>query len=121
MALLGLGLGVLFSALTTKYRDLRFFLQFGIQLLMYITPGIIMSYDSIILRFPKFKWIADINPIYPIIETFKHGWLNSGTFSLQSYNFRVINFFHIVIRNRHIQSNREKFYGYGMKKMKRLF
>jgi lipopolysaccharide transport system permease protein len=84
IALLGLGGGIFISALTTKYRDLRFLLQFGIQLLMYITPGIIMSYDSIIQKFPKFKWMADMNPIYPIIETFKHGWMDAGSFSWMS-------------------------------------
>jgi lipopolysaccharide transport system permease protein len=81
MAVLGMGSGIIISSLTTKYRDLRFLLQFGIQLLMYITPGIIMSYDSIASRFPEYTWIADINPIYPIIETFKHGWIQSGSFS----------------------------------------
>ena len=81
MALLGMGSGIIISALTTKYRDLRFLLQFGIQLLMYVTPGVIMSYDSIVSKFPQFKWLADINPIYPVIETFKHGWIASGSFS----------------------------------------
>jgi lipopolysaccharide transport system permease protein len=81
MALLGMGGGIIISSLTTKYRDLRFLLQFGIQLLMYVTPGIIMSYDSIVSKFPQFKWLADINPIYPVIETFKHGWIDSGSFS----------------------------------------
>ncbi|TNF49278.1 MAG: ABC transporter permease [Bacteroidetes bacterium] len=81
MALLGMGSGIIISSLTTKYRDLRFLLQFGIQLLMYVTPGIILSYDSIVTKFPQFKWLADINPIYPVIETFKHGWVDSGSFS----------------------------------------
>ena len=38
MGMLGLGLGMIISSLTTKYRDLRFLLQFGIQLMMYATP-----------------------------------------------------------------------------------
>lgn len=81
MAMLGMGAGIFISALTTKYRDLRFLLQFGIQLLMYVTPGIILSYDMIVQKFPQFVWVVELNPIYPLIETFKHGWLQAGTFS----------------------------------------
>ena len=40
MAGLGLGFGIIISSLTTKYRDLRFLVQFGVQLLMYATPAI---------------------------------------------------------------------------------
>lgn len=90
MAGLGMGGGIFISALTTKYRDLRFLLQFGIQLLMYITPGIILSYESIVLHFPEFQWIADLNPIYPVIETFKHGWISSGTFSWMSLGISAV-------------------------------
>ena len=105
MAMLGMGGGILISALTTKYRDLRFLLQFGIQLLMYITPGIILSYEMIVMRFPKFAWVADINPIYPIIETFKHGWIQAGTFSWLSLGISagitlLILFIGIVVFNR---------------------
>lgn len=84
LAILGMGTGIFISAVTTKYRDLRFLVQFGVQLLMYVTPGIILSYDMIVQRFPKFSWIADLNPLYPIIETFKNGWLSAGTFSWES-------------------------------------
>src|SRR5512139_3898825 len=38
MAGLGLGFGIIISSLTTKYRDLRFLVTFGVQLLMYATP-----------------------------------------------------------------------------------
>lgn len=82
MAVLGMGFGLIISALTTKYRDLRYLVQFGVQLLMYLTPGIIMRYESIQRQFPKFVWIADINPLFPIVESFKHGWLSAGTLQL---------------------------------------
>lgn len=84
MAMLGMGIGILISALTTKYRDLRFLVQFGVQLLMYLTPGIILSYDLITQKIPKFIWLVNFNPIYPIIESFKHGWLSAGTFNWYS-------------------------------------
>jgi len=77
MAGLGLGLGILFSSLTTKYRDLKFVLQFGIQLLMYATPIIYpMSLLSGGLR--RFLWW---NPIAHLVEAFKYGFLGEGDVS----------------------------------------
>ena len=67
MALLGLGLGIIFSSLTTKYRDLAFLLQFGVQLLMYATP-VIYPLSS---TGGKLKAILSMNPITPVIETFR--------------------------------------------------
>ncbi len=90
LAILGMGAGIFISAVTTQYRDLRFLVQFGVQLLMYVTPGIILSYDMIVQRFPEFSWIADLNPLYPIVETFKHGWLSAGTFTWQSLGISAL-------------------------------
>lgn len=81
MAGMGLGFGLIISSLTIKYRDLQFMIQFGVQLLMYVTPGIIMSYSDLTQILPEFAWAFDINPIGPVIETFKYGVLNAGTFS----------------------------------------
>jgi lipopolysaccharide transport system permease protein len=76
MASLGLGTGIIFSALTTKYRDLRFLLAFGVQLLMYATP-VIYPLSAI----PgKYRFFILANPMTPIIETFRYGFLGSGTF-----------------------------------------
>jgi len=76
MASLGLGAGIIFSALTTKYRDLRFLLTFGVQLLMYATP-VIYPLSAI----PgKYRFFILANPMTPIIETFRYGFLGSGTF-----------------------------------------
>jgi lipopolysaccharide transport system permease protein len=74
MALLGLGLGIIFSSLTTKYRDLTFLLQFGIQLLMYATP-IIYPLSSV---GGKLKTALMLNPITPVIETFRVIMFNQG-------------------------------------------
>jgi len=80
LGLIGLALGILFSSLTTKYRDLTYLLDFGIQLLMYAT--IIFPVSA----FPEnFKWMAAYNPIMPLIETTKLGLLGQGTFDLTSY------------------------------------
>jgi lipopolysaccharide transport system permease protein len=77
MAALGLGAGIIVSSLTTRYRDLRFLVQFGTQLLMYTTPVIFP-----LSRIPdQYRWIIVANPMTPIIETFRYGFLGTGTFS----------------------------------------
>jgi len=90
MAGLGLGFGIIISSLTTKYRDLRFLVQFGVQLLMYATPVILP-----ISSFPKrFLWIIQANPMTPIVETFRYAFLGAGTVSLPdlaySFGFMVV-------------------------------
>ncbi|MDB5123510.1 MAG: transporter permease [Mucilaginibacter sp.] len=74
---LGLGFGMIISALTTKYRDLSFLLTFGVQLLMYATP-VIYPLSSIS---GKYKWLIMANPMSAVIETFRHAFLGTGSFS----------------------------------------
>lgn len=74
MAGLGLGLGIIISSLTTKYRDLNYLVGFGVSLWMYATP-IIYPVSSIPQRW---QWVANINPVTPIIETFRMGFLGQG-------------------------------------------
>jgi lipopolysaccharide transport system permease protein len=77
MAALGLGAGIIVSSMTTRYRDLRFLVQFGVQLLMYTTPVIYP-----LSKLPeKYKWIMLANPMTSVIETFRCAFLGSGTFS----------------------------------------
>jgi len=75
MAGLGLGFGIIISSLTTKYRDLRFLVTFGVQLLMYATP-VIYPVSSIPARF---QWIIQANPMTPILEAFRYAFLGAGT------------------------------------------
>ena len=79
LAGLGLGFGLLISSLTTKYRDFRFLISFGVQLWMYITPVI---YPLSVLKdnYPDYVWAIVINPLTSIIEVFKLGFLGQGTF-----------------------------------------
>jgi len=90
MGLLALGFGMIFSAMTTKYRDLIFLLTFGIQLLMYATP-VIYPLSSIS---EKYKMIILANPMSAIVETFRFGFLGSGSFSWgqlgYSFGFSVL-------------------------------
>lgn len=77
MGLLALGLGMIFSALTTKYRDLAMLLTFGIQLALYATPVIYP-----LSKVPaKYMWLILANPMSAITETFRVAFLGSGTFS----------------------------------------
>lgn len=80
MASFSLGLGMIFSSLTTKYKDLVFLLTFGIQLFMYATP-VVYSLSSIP---DNYKWIVLANPLTPIFECFRYGFLGSGSFAPSS-------------------------------------
>lgn len=75
MAGLGLGFGIIISSLTTKYRDLRFLVQFGVQLLMYATPVI---YPASAIP-ERFQGLIKLNPMTPIVETFRYAFLGAGS------------------------------------------
>ena len=77
MAAFALGMGMIFSSLTTKYRDIQMLLGFGVSLFMYVTPVI---YPLSALP-ERFKVIAYYNPLSGIFECFKYGWMGVGEFS----------------------------------------
>ncbi|KFF27932.1 ABC transporter permease [Chryseobacterium vrystaatense] len=77
MVIFALGAGMIFSSLTTKYKDLGMLLGFGVSLYMYATPVI---YPTSSLSGP-FKKLAYYNPLTGIFECFKYGWLGAGDFS----------------------------------------
>lgn len=77
MAGLGLGFGIIISSLTTKYRDLRFLIGFGVQLLMYATPVI---YPSSSIP-DQYRWIIQANPVTHVVEAFRYAYLGSGAAS----------------------------------------
>jgi len=76
MAGQALGVGILFSAMTTKYRDLRFLLEFGVRLAMYATP-VIFPLSSI--TGGRLRLVLLANPMTPVIEVFRLGFLGQGT------------------------------------------
>lgn len=78
IASLALGFGVIFSAMTTKYRDLTFLLNFFVQLWMYATPVI---YPLSTITNPKLKMLMMANPLTGVVEVFKYGLLGAGNFS----------------------------------------
>lgn len=83
MALLGLGLGILTSALTTRYRDLQFLLSFGIQLWFYATPVV---YPLSIVPQGIRKFFI-VNPMTSVMELFRYFFLGTGTLSLSGILF----------------------------------
>ena len=79
MAIFALGVGMIFSALTTKYRDLQMLLTFGVSLMMYATP-VIYPVSSIT---GVWKKLAYYNPLTGIFECFKYGWMGQGEFTIE--------------------------------------
>lgn len=78
MALLGLGLGLIITAMTTKYRDLTFLVTFGVQLLMY---GTTVIYPLSYAKEKGYGWIVELNPMTRIIEAFRYAFLGKGDFT----------------------------------------
>jgi len=85
MAILGLGLGLIITALTTKYRDLTFVVTFGMQLAMYVTPVVYpLSAAS-----AKYRTLISLNPMSGLIETFRYGFLGTGQFYPGAFFYSV--------------------------------
>jgi len=91
MAGLALGLGIIISSLTTKYRDFQFLVVFGVQLLMYATP-IVYPLSLAKEKLGDYYWIAKLNPMSSIIEATKYAFLGQGEFSWAHifYSFSVM-------------------------------
>jgi lipopolysaccharide transport system permease protein len=81
MAVLGLGVGLIISSLTAKYRDLNHLTVILVQLWMYATPVIYP-----LSKIPeKWRWVSRVNPMTAVVETLRHVFLNTGDFALGSY------------------------------------
>lgn len=90
MAGLGLSWGIIVSSLTTKYRDLQILVNFGVRFLLYITPII---YPASMIP-ANLRGLYFLNPIAPIVEAFRYGFLGEGTVDasklLYSTGFMVV-------------------------------
>lgn len=89
MALLGLGLGMTVSSMTTKYRDLNVLVGFAISLLMYVSA---VPYPLSEAREKLPAWVADLvayNPLTQIIEGFRFMMLNTGSFSWMGFVYTM--------------------------------
>jgi lipopolysaccharide transport system permease protein len=81
MAGMGLGLGILISSLTTKYRDFTVLIGFVVQLLMYATP---VAFPMSFLKDKSFVSIIELNPISAVVEGFRYALFQTGQFHIQS-------------------------------------
>ena len=97
--------GLIISSLTTKYRDLKFLVQFGLQLFMYATPVIY----PLSAAPEKYRAILELNPLTPIFEAFKYGCLGCGSLDwgglLYSTVFLCITLFFSVIVFTRVERN----------------
>ena len=84
-ALLGLGIGLIITALTTKYRDMTYLVGFGVQLWMYVTP---IVYPLSMVP-AKWRLIYMLNPIVPVMEGFKHAFFSTGFPSFFEYGLSI--------------------------------
>jgi lipopolysaccharide transport system permease protein len=105
LAAIGLGVGIIISSLTTKYRDLANLMAFGVQLWMYATPIIY----PISMVPSNLRIVVMLNPVAPVIEAFKFSLLGAGSFSvnglLYSTTFAIVFLFvGIILFNRVEQS-----------------
>lgn len=82
----GLGLGLFFSALTAKYRDLSHLVPFIVQIWMYVSP-VIYPLSEVP---PRWLWIAQVNPISTIVEWFRLAFLGTGTFDWIQYGTSIV-------------------------------
>ena len=88
LGVLGLGFGIIVSALTTKYRDLAMLVSFGVHLWMYATP-VTYSTSMIAEKFPQMMGLYMLNPITPIIELFRAAYLGTDVYSY-GYNLQSV-------------------------------
>ena len=84
LAGIALGVGIIISSLTTKYRDFSVLLGFAIQLGMYITP---VAYPLSFLEDKPYKWVIILNPLTPLFEAFRYVVFGSGTFTISSLSY----------------------------------
>ncbi|MFH6987201.1 ABC transporter permease [Flavobacterium collinsii] len=89
MGILGLGLGMLISAMVTKYRDFSHLIGFGIQLLMYLS-AVMYPMELIKDKLPDYGWLVEYNPLAYIIETTRFMLLNVGGISVLGLAYTLV-------------------------------
>ncbi|MDO9138547.1 MAG: ABC transporter permease [Lutibacter sp.] len=104
MGMLGLGLGMIISAMVTKYRDLSILVGFGMQLLMYIS-AVMYPVSYFVEKLPKYAWVVQYNPLSFVIESVRYMLLNTGVFDIGMFIYTLITttivlFLGILIFNR---------------------
>lgn len=90
---IALGIGMILSSMTTKYRDVGILMNFGIGLLMYLS-AVIYPLELVKEKFPEYYWLVEYNPIAQLIEGYRYMLLNTGSPNVQgmlfSFGFSII-------------------------------
>lgn len=98
LALLGMGFGIIISSLTTKYRDLHMLVGFGVSLWSYMSP---VAYDmfsrSSIVNNETIYNLYMLNPVTPVINVFRYGWLGIGEIDWVFYGISWVMTIAVVI------------------------
>lgn len=89
LGVLGLGLGMMISALVTKYRDLTYLIGFGVQLLMYIS-AVFFPLELIAIKMPNYAWLVKYNPLAYCIEATRYMLLSTGEFPIWGMFYTVM-------------------------------
>lgn len=89
MGFLGLGLGMIISSITTKYRDVTFLVNFGVQLLMYAS-AVMYPVSFFKEKLPSLSWFVEYNPMTTIIEAFRYMTLGEGDYSINKMLYGLI-------------------------------
>ena len=86
MAIISMGIGLILSAMTTKYKDLNQLITFGIQLFMYATPVI---YPSSSIP-EKYQWLIHLNPLGGLFDYMRFAYLGVGEFNFSSLGYPTV-------------------------------
>lgn len=89
MAFIGLGLGMIISAFTTKYRDLTVLVGFATSLLLYFS-AVPYPLSEVQNKMPEYAWIVQYNPLTHIIEGFRYMLLDTGTFTWFGFSYTLV-------------------------------
>lgn len=92
MAVLSLGLGMIISSMTTKYKDLSFLVTFGVQLFMYATP-VVFPLSTLP---QEYQTVIKLNPLTGIFECFRYAFLGAGSFQLSMLIYSILVSFAIL-------------------------
>jgi lipopolysaccharide transport system permease protein len=84
---IGLGLGIIISSVTTKYRDFTVLVAFGVQLLMYATP---IVYPLSFLMGKSYRWVIILNPLTAVAEAFRYCLFGAGHFQWNSLLYSTL-------------------------------
>jgi lipopolysaccharide transport system permease protein len=86
MALISMGIGLVLTAMTAKYKDLNQLISFAVQLFMYVTPVIYPS-SSV----PEnYQWIVNLNPLVPLFDYMRYAYIGIGQFSVGSLLYTIL-------------------------------